>query len=247
MGFSLRKTELVQAVLERSFSDRASKCNLVGEPDPKPGLPACPQGISAVKALALAAAQGQRIYTITQKVFQDNLGLVTSHLSAHSWDTRQRVQQALEAGQEVTIHQRPVMQDGWAGAGFVLLDPETGAGRYLIEGGGNGGQFALGVGLGSLLIAAGLIVGEAYAALAAAVFGLGPLMILVLSAVLFSLIVLTVAMYYLESGNPCLASGIGFAASIPCLRLSSIFSFAFAVFGWVLPTDPVWACVGGGR
>ena len=136
---------LEHAVPERFFSDRA-KCNLAGEPDPKPGLPACPQGISAVKALALAAAQGQRIYTITQKVFQDNPGLVTSHLSAHSWDTRQRVQQALEAGQEVTIHQRPVLQDGWAGAGFVLLDPETGAGRYLIEGGGNGGRLALAFG-----------------------------------------------------------------------------------------------------
>lgn len=126
------------------------------------GLAGCPQGISAVKALALAAAQGQRIYTITQKVFQDKPGLVSSHLSAHSWDTRQRVQQALEAGQEVTIHQRPVLlQDGWAGAGFVLLDPETGAGRYLIEGGGNGGALVgLGVGLvsGIAIIMAGPVV-----------------------------------------------------------------------------------------
>ncbi len=37
--------------------------------NPNPALPACPQGISAVKAIALGAAQGQRIYTITPAVY----------------------------------------------------------------------------------------------------------------------------------------------------------------------------------
>ncbi|WP_462391218.1 hypothetical protein [Acidovorax sp. Q11] len=55
---------LEHAVPERFFND-PQKCNLQGNTNPTPGLPDCPQGISAVKALGIAAAQGQRIYTIT--------------------------------------------------------------------------------------------------------------------------------------------------------------------------------------
>ncbi|BEP92012.1 hypothetical protein GmRootA79_03960 [Acidovorax sp. A79] len=62
---------LEHAVPERFFSD-PSQCNLQGNPNPTAGLPDCPQGISAVKALGIAAAQGQRIYTITQRVYNDN-------------------------------------------------------------------------------------------------------------------------------------------------------------------------------
>ena len=98
---------LEHAVPERFFND-PQKCNLQGNTNPTPGLPDCPQGISAVKALGIAAAQGQRIYMITQKVYNDNPGIVNTALSAHSWDTQNRVQQSLDAGYEVTIHQSPI-------------------------------------------------------------------------------------------------------------------------------------------
>jgi hypothetical protein len=40
---------------------------------------------------------------------------------------------------EVTIHQAPIVESGWKGAGFTSVDPATGEGAYTIEGGGRGG------------------------------------------------------------------------------------------------------------
>jgi len=126
------------AVPERFFNDPA-QCNPVGTTTPVAGLPDCPQGISAVKAIALAAQAGQKIFTITREIYTNNPGIVSTHLSAHSASTRDRVQQALDVGYEVSIHEAPISQDGWTGAGFTMIDPSTGAGGYLIEGGSNGG------------------------------------------------------------------------------------------------------------
>ena len=129
---------LEHAVPERFFND-PSQCNSQGAANPNPALPECPQGISAVKALGIAAAQGQKIYTIAQKVYNDNPNIVATALSAHSYDTQNRIQNALDAGYEVTIHESPITQSGWTGAGFTTIDPATGAGAYTIEGGSNGG------------------------------------------------------------------------------------------------------------
>jgi hypothetical protein len=133
---------LEHAVPERFFND-PSKCNLIGAPNPNPLLPTCPQGVSAVKAIAVAAAQGQRIYTITPQVYVSNPTIVQSQLAAHSQSTRERVQEYLDAGWEVSIHQTPITQDGWTGAGFTVIDQSTGAGGYLIEGGSNGAALFL--------------------------------------------------------------------------------------------------------
>jgi hypothetical protein len=129
---------LEAAIPERFFND-PSKCNLQGSTSPNPALPACPQGVSAVTALAVAASAGQKIYTITASVYQANPYIVSTKLGAHSASTRDTVQQALDAGYEVTIHEAPITQDGWTGAGLTIIDPNTGAGGYLIEGGSNGG------------------------------------------------------------------------------------------------------------
>jgi len=137
---------LEHAIPERFFNDPA-QCNAQGATTPVAGLPDCPQGISAVKALGLAAAQGQKIYTITQAVYQANPNIVNTSLSAHSASTRQAVQNALDAGHEVTIHEKPIMQSGWTGAGYTTIDPETGAGGYMIDGGSNGGELATGDGV----------------------------------------------------------------------------------------------------
>lgn len=144
---------LEHAVPERFFSD-PSQCNIPGSTTSNPSLPACPQGISAVKALALAAQAGQKIYTITREVYQSNPNIVSVGLSAHSESTRSRVQQALDVGYEVTIHEVPIAQDGWTGAGFTLIDPATGAGGYLIEGGSSGGWLLVVMAIALLVIAA---------------------------------------------------------------------------------------------
>lgn len=78
-------------------------------------------------------------------------------LSAHSYDTQSRIQNALDAGYEVTVHERPITQSGWTGAGFISIDPSTGAGVYTIEGGANGGR--LSVDLNPIFIIVGAIKG----------------------------------------------------------------------------------------
>lgn len=99
-----------------------------------PSQPACAEGISAVKALALAQAQGQRIYTITPS----NAATALPKLPVGG-EVGAEIRNAIQAGKEVTIHENPITAHGWTGYGYIIVDPETGAGAYLIEGKGNGG------------------------------------------------------------------------------------------------------------
>ncbi len=95
------------------------------------------QGISAVKALALAASQGQKIYTLNaanQASHATLLAQVTIDGNA-----RAEIQSALAAGKKVTVHASPITQSGWTGSGYIITDPLTGSGAYKISGGANGG------------------------------------------------------------------------------------------------------------
>ena len=92
------------------------------------------EGISAAKALAIANARGQRIYTIDRSNRDEALAAL--RLSSN---TVSEIRQAVNAGRVVTTHTDPVTVPGWQGAGYVVLDPETGSGAWLIEGGLNGG------------------------------------------------------------------------------------------------------------
>jgi len=92
------------------------------------------QGISAVKALAIASAQGQRIYTITQ----DNLSAALSAISLDS-EIEAEIRNAVLAGKVATTHEHPVSFAGGVNTGYLLIDPDTGAGAYKIASGENGG------------------------------------------------------------------------------------------------------------
>ncbi|MFV0477076.1 MAG: hypothetical protein ACK5ME_04475, partial [Parahaliea sp.] len=91
------------------------------------------EGVSAVKALAIAGAEGQRIYTIDQ----NNL---TAALAAIELDstTEAEIYNAVIAGNVVTTHQYQINFHGWIGAGYIILDPDMGSGAYKISGGENG-------------------------------------------------------------------------------------------------------------
>ena len=90
--------------------------------------------ISAVKALSIASASGQRIYTIKAS----NLDTALSQLTINS-AIKAEIRQAVLAGLEATVHQHPVDYQGWRGTGYVLINPDSGAGAYKISGGANGG------------------------------------------------------------------------------------------------------------
>ncbi len=92
------------------------------------------QGISAVKALALASAEGQKIWTVTQ----NNLDLALSSINL-SADVESEIRNAVLAGKVATAHEAQIVYGDWVGSGYLLIDPETGAGAYKIAGGGNGG------------------------------------------------------------------------------------------------------------
>jgi len=94
----------------------------------------CAQAVSAIKAIAIAQAEGQRIYTIDQS----NAATALPKLSVGG-TVGQEIRSAIEAGKEVTFHERGINAHGFSGYGYVITDPETGAGAYLIEGKGNGG------------------------------------------------------------------------------------------------------------
>jgi len=92
------------------------------------------QGISTMKAFALANAQGQKIYTITKA----NINEVLPKIQASSL-AKGDISSSVYAGKIVTVHEREVSVPGWTGTGYMVTDPVNGDGAYLISGGGNGG------------------------------------------------------------------------------------------------------------
>ena len=92
-----------------------------------------PEGISAAKALDIALSQGQQVHVINSS----NSSVLNS-INIDP-DARQDISNAIYAGKEVTVHAAPISINGWTGSGYLVIDPQTGAGGYLISGGANGG------------------------------------------------------------------------------------------------------------
>lgn len=104
------------------------------------------QGISAVKALGIAMAEGQKIWTIDSNNI--DLALEQIHLSKQ---VEREIRDAVYAGKIATAHERPVKFAGGTNAGYILLDPTTGAGAYKIAGGENG-AFLIIAGLSMIIL-----------------------------------------------------------------------------------------------
>jgi hypothetical protein len=113
------------------------------------------EAVSAVKALARAAAAGQKIYTLDAR---NAAALAQIQVDD---DARAEIGDALAAGKTVTVHESPVAISGWTGSGYIVADPDTGAGAYKISGGANGSFLPLlsGVGLGASAAASLVLIG----------------------------------------------------------------------------------------
>ncbi|MBI5910771.1 MAG: transglutaminase domain-containing protein, partial [Betaproteobacteria bacterium] len=105
-----------------------------------PNDPNRPQGISAVQALAIAASQGQKIYTLNGQN-QATHSLVLTGLGIDQ-AVKDELANALALGREITIHQSNINAFGFTGVGYIILDPDTGAAAYKISGGANGGNLS---------------------------------------------------------------------------------------------------------
>ncbi len=98
-----------------------------------PDAPA--QAISTVKALKIANDQGIPIYTVNK----ENFGTLYWELQLDQ-QTKDDIANAVNAGKVVTVSKTNINFNGWIGCGYIITNPETGAGGYMISGGSNGGD-----------------------------------------------------------------------------------------------------------
>ena len=160
-----------------------------------PSNPAGPQAVSAVKALALAAGQGQRIYSLNAQ----NQAVHASAISQLAIDpaVKEEIANALAAGKSVTVHQASLSFAGFHGVGYIITDPETGAGAYKISDGANGAKMVLAF-VGLVLFFTPLITGTALV--------IAPILITLLAILTVFLAfysVLNNAIGILDQGGPC--------------------------------------------
>lgn len=87
-------------------------------------------GVSATKILKLANDQGQKIYQIDGS----NISTVLPQLN-HDSQVITDISNAVASGKVVTISQTKVSLNGWNGSGYIINDPNTGSGAYMISGG----------------------------------------------------------------------------------------------------------------
>lgn len=91
------------------------------------------QGISSVKALSIANAQGIPIYTVNQA----NITTILPQLQIDQ-QIKDDILNAVNAGKVVTVSKTNISYNGWNGCGYILINPDTGAGAYMISGGSSG-------------------------------------------------------------------------------------------------------------
>jgi len=92
------------------------------------------RGISAIKALVVANEQGIPIFGITS----ENLDQILPQLEVNQL-VKDDIINAIYAGKVVTVPQREITLGNWTGSGYVIEDPNTGAGAYMISGRLGGG------------------------------------------------------------------------------------------------------------
>ena len=97
------------------------------------------RSVSTIRALSRASASGQKIYELNP----ENVGDIMPNLNLFH-ETESEIHQAINAGYHVVVHGNRIEASGWEGAGYMVLDPDTGSGAYKISGGANGAFTAVG-------------------------------------------------------------------------------------------------------
>jgi len=121
----------VQYVLASGMNSSALEHSVPEQMFSTPENPA--EGVSAVKALKIANDQGIPIYTINQS----NIDSILPQLQV-DYDVKADIVNAVNAGKVVTVSKTNITFNGWTGCGYIIIDPTTGNGAYMISGGMNG-------------------------------------------------------------------------------------------------------------
>ncbi len=106
-----------------------------------PSDPNRAQAFSAVKAIGVAGTLGQRVYTLDATNFP-NYSSILGPLAIPQ-DVKAEILDSLATGKVVTFHESNIVSGSFSGIGYIILDPETGAGAYKISGGANGADLFL--------------------------------------------------------------------------------------------------------
>ncbi|MEO0294252.1 MAG: hypothetical protein ABIN61_08560, partial [candidate division WOR-3 bacterium] len=93
--------------------------------------------VSAVKALQIASLNGIPIYDIDKS----NIDNILPNLNIPE-DAKVDIMNAVNRGLIAKVSESSVTLEDWRGVGYILTDPTTGSGSYLISGGFNGGSTA---------------------------------------------------------------------------------------------------------
>lgn len=117
LNAGLTSSALEHVMPQQMFSNHASIAN----------------SISAVKALQIANEQEIPIYTINK----NNINNILQYLQVDS-DVKADIQNAVNAGKEVTVSKSNINFNVWTGCGYIIIDPTTGDGAYMINGGLSG-------------------------------------------------------------------------------------------------------------
>lgn len=91
--------------------------------------------ISTMSIFERAKKEGIDLVTLNGKSYNENI----TRFSADK-DTLSAVRSAVNRGLTVIIPERGMEWDDWEGTGYLILNPETGAGEYMISGGLSGGS-----------------------------------------------------------------------------------------------------------
>jgi len=83
-------------------------------------------------------------------IYSSNLASVLPQLNLDD-EVIYDIQTAVAYGKQVTVSQSNINFNGWTGAGYIIFDPVTGGGAYLISGGLNGAFLAFNLFLVALL------------------------------------------------------------------------------------------------
>ena len=164
------------------------------------------KGVSTVQLLQTANNQGIPIYNISQS----NISTILPLLQI-STDVKTDIQNAVNAGKTVVIPKQDITYYAWTGTGYIVQDPVTGAGAYMISVHLAGGQcvaaggcsmqtmsgsgFAVALG-GALGIVAAIEVFEAALVALEAVLVLGGWALLAVPFLLITMIVIAYFAYF---------------------------------------------------
>lgn len=192
---------------------------LFGNPALSASDPRQAVGISAVRILAAAASAGQKIYTLTA-ANQAVHGTVLQGLGI-SQDAKAEIYDALATGKEVTVHAQDVTLNGWSGSGYLLIDPDSGAGAYKIAGGTNGGFLKWVDSNSGLLGLAAWAIGIA-----------GGIWFALAIAMVITIVLAGIIMYMEESDGSCGNGGLALYTALEIL-FAVAGAFAKPLYGWI--------------